>query len=262
MATATDTANITTIQTLIIDNREAALHAALTTPHTLQQLHVGDIHIGLSQDQKGPASSGLQLSSRMQGPALIMERKTFADFQSSIMDGRYREQRGRLLAAAQETGSKVAYILEGSPASLRGTMTEASILKLVSRLQFKHGIPVFRTASVAATADLVEILFSQWTEDPAAFTAETAAQRAADGIHVVKRQNTEDPTIFGTSLLCLVPGVSVRIAEAWLGALGSVGTVIKADIKALADIKIGNRRIGDAVAGRAVQIWTAAGLRV
>ncbi len=244
MATATVTA---TIQTLIIDNREAALHAALTTPHALLQLHVGDIHIGKSADG--------------QGPALIIERKTFADFQSSIMDGRYREQRGRLLAAAQESGSKVAYILEGSPASLRGTMTEASILKLVSRLQFKHGIPVFKTASVAATADLVAILFSQWTEDPAAFMSETAAQRAADGIHVVKRQNTEDPTIFGTSLLCLVPGVSVRIAEAWIAALGSVGTVIKADIKALADIKIGNRRIGDAVAGRAIQIWTAAGLR-
>lgn len=248
---------VAAIHTLIIDNRESALHAALTTPHALQQLHVGDIHIGLSQDQKGPAASGLG----MQGPALIMERKTFADFQSSIMDGRYREQRGRLLAAAQETGSKVAYILEGSPASLRGTMTEASILKLVSRLQFKHGIPVFKTASVAATADLVEILFSQWTEDPAAFVAESAAQRATDGIHVVKKNNTEDPTIFGTSLLCLVPGVSVRIAEAWLGALATAGAVIKADQKALADIKIGNRRVGDAVAGRAIAIWTAAGLR-
>ncbi len=233
--------------TLIIDNRETALHAALTTPHQLQQLHVGDIHIGLNSEQKGPA--------------LILERKTFADFQSSIMDGRYREQRGRLLAAAQELGSRVAYVLEGSPSALRGTMTEASILKLVSRLQFKHGIPVFKTASVAATADLVEILFSQWTDDPSAFVAESAAQRAADGIHVVKRQNTEDPGVFGTSLLCLVPGVSVRIAEAWLASCGSAGAVLRADQKTLADIKVGARRVGDAVAGRAIGIWTAASLR-
>lgn len=230
------------IHTLIIDNREAALIAALTTPHVVQQLHVGDIHIG-------------------KGPALILERKTYADFQSSIMDGRYREQRGRLLAAAQTTGSKVGYVLEGSPAALRGTMTEASILKLVSRLQFKHGIPVFKTASIAATADLVEILFSQWTDDPSAFVAETAAQRATDGIHVIKKNNSEDPTIFGTSLLCLVPGVSVRIAEAWLAAFGTAGTTIQADMKALADIKVGARRVGDAVAGRAITIWTASGLR-
>ncbi len=232
---------------LIIDVRESALHEEVSVPHDFKQLHVGDIHIGRQENGN---------------PVLLIERKTYADFQSSIMDGRYREQRGRLLAAAQELGSKVAYILEGSPSMLRGSMTESSIQKLVSRLFFKHGIPVFRSSSVAGTANLVEMLHSQWIEDKTAFQSEGVAQRAADGIHVVKKNNTEDSGVFGTSLLCLVPGVSVRIAEAWLAACnGSAGAVLRADQKTLADIKIGTRRVGDAVATRAINIWTASGIR-
>jgi len=235
------------MSTLIIDVRESALHTAITIPHEMKQLHVGDIHIGLSN--KGS------------GPALMLERKTWTDFQASLMDGRYREQRGRLLAAAADSGARVAYILEGSPSSLRPPFTESSIMKVVARLQFKHGIPVFRTLSVAGTADLVQMLHAQWMEERTSFETEGVAQRAADGIHVVKRNNAEDPSVFGTSLLCLVHGVSVKIAEAWLAAFGSCGAVMKADLKALADVKVGTRRVGDAVAGRAIAMWTSIGLK-
>jgi ERCC4-type nuclease len=242
---ASNVTTAATIATLIVDVREAALHTALTIPHEMKQLHVGDIHIG----------------STIKGPALMLERKTWTDFQSSIMDGRYREQRGRLLAAAAEQGGRVAYILEGSPSTLRAPFTEGSIMKVVARLQLKHGIPVFRTLSVAGTADLVQMLHAQWLEERTSFETEGIAQRAADGIHVVKRNNTEDPSIFGTSFLCLVHGVSVKIAEAWLAAFGSCGAVIGAEVKALADVKVGTRRVGDAVAGRAVAMWTSIALR-
>lgn len=226
-----------------IDNREGALIASLSIPHDVAALHVGDIWIGCKAE--GP-------------PSLTLERKTYADFQASIMDGRYREQRGRLLAF----GARVAYILEGSPAMLRPPMTASSIEKLVSRLMFIHGIPVFRTADVAGTVRLVETLAAQYAEDgDAAFAAATAAQRQADGIHVVKRGNTEDPRHFGISALCLVHGVSTRIAEAWLDAFGTLGAVVAAPEAALADVKVGARRIGNAVAKRASVAWSAAGLR-
>ena len=234
-----------------LDNREGALHGALTVPHDFVQLHVGDIWIGCSE------VDGAQVR-----PALVLERKSFADFQSSVRDGRYREQRGRLLAAGAELGARVAYILEGSPATLRPPMTAASIEKLVARLMFIHGIPVFRTESVAGTARLVETLSGQHAEDgAAAFAAATVAQRAADGIHIVKRDNAADPRHFGVSMLCLVHGVSVRIAEAWLDALGSLGAVIGASAEQLGNVKVGTRRVGDAVAQRAVAMWTVAGLR-
>lgn len=234
-----------------LDNREGALHTTLSVPHDFVQLHVGDIWIGCGAGEDGQVR-----------PALVLERKSFADFQSSVRDGRYREQRGRLLAFGAEMGARVAYVLEGSPAALRPPMTAASIEKLVARLMFIHGIPVFRTESVAGTARLVETLSGQHAEEgAAAFAAATVAQRAADGIHVVKRDNAADPRHFATSMLCLVHGVSVRIAEAWLDAFGSLGVVIGATAEQLADVKVGARRIGNVVAQRAVGMWTVAGLR-
>ncbi len=245
--------------TLTVDYREHSLHDALKVQHEMKQLHVGDIHIGLPEK-----------------PALVLERKTFADFEASIMDKRYREQRGRLLAFGTETGARISYILEGMPSTDKQRigdslfvkaapssprLSETAIMKIVSRLMYRHGIPVFRTLSVEGTAQLVEGLWSQWNEDNSVFQVETAPQRATDGIQVVKKNNSEDPLLFGSSMLCLVTGVSPRIAEAWLTTFGSAGATIRADQKSLADVKVGTRRVGDAVAARAVNLWTTAGLR-
>ncbi len=226
---------------LIIDNRETALHELVKVDHEFLQLHIGDIIIGESVEK----------------PILILERKTYADLQASIIDGRYREQRGRLLAS----GARVGYVLEGSPTMLRPPMTGASIEKIVSRLMLVHGVAVFRTPNTAGTAELITTLNGMWQEDPKCFDTETNSQRAADGIHVVKKNNTESPEVFGISMLCLVPGISVKAAEAWLATFGNVGTVIKAEEKALADVKNGSRRIGNAVASKAIKIWESAGLR-
>jgi ERCC4-type nuclease len=235
--------------TLILDNREHELHTKITVPHDFVPLHVGDVHI----------------CARVEGvvkPVLVLERKSFADFQSSVMDGRYREQRGRLLAFGAEAGARVGYILEGSAAALRPPMTASSIDKLVARLMYVHGIPVFRTTSVVDTARLVETLLGQVLEDgAAAYQGATAAQRATDGIHVVKRGNTEDPRHYAISLLCLAHGVSTRIAEAWYDAFGSVAAVIGASADQLAAVKIGARRVGPAIAARCISVWTTAGLR-
>jgi ERCC4-type nuclease len=234
--------------TLILDNREHELHTKITVPHDFVPLHVGDIHI----------------CARVEGavkPVLVLERKSFADFQSSVMDGRYREQRGRLLAFGAEQGARVGYILEGSATALRPPMTASSIDKLVARLMYVHGIPVFRTTSVVDTARLVETLLGQVLEDgAAAFQNATQAQRATDGIHVVKRGNTEDPRHYAISLLCLAHGVSTRIAEAWYDAFGSVAAVIGASADQLAAVKVGARRVGPAIAARCINIWTACGL--
>jgi ERCC4-type nuclease len=248
---------------LILDNREPALHELIKVEHQFVQLHIGDIIIGESVEK----------------PTLILERKTYADFQASIIDGRYREQRGRLLASGVRFQSeqssdfngaspnqgfgrvRVGYVLEGSPTMLRPPMTAMSIEKIVARLMLVHGVAVFRAPTTAGTAALVETLHSMWIEEPKCFDTETNSQRAADGIHVVKKNNTESPEIFGISLLCLVPGISVKAAEAWLTAFGTVGAVIKADEKTLADVKNGTRRIGNAVAARAIKIWESAGLR-
>jgi len=81
---------------------------------------------------------------------LIVERKTWNDLWSSIQDGRYREQRSRLLGC----GAAVLYIIEGSPQKLADDSVETCRRALL-RLQLAYRIPVVYTASVQATIEWV-----------------------------------------------------------------------------------------------------------
>jgi ERCC4-type nuclease len=111
---------------LYIDNRETDLISKLNdTPEmTVKQLVVGDIWLGVNADGK------------MTEGGIIIERKSVADFEASFLDGRYREQRGRILAYCQENKTQPMYILEGSWSSNTGRIQKKAIMKLINRLIF------------------------------------------------------------------------------------------------------------------------------
>ena len=208
--------------TLQIDMREHGLMKELTYTYNSAALPVGDIWIG-SYDK----------------PALVLERKTAADFSSSVTDGRYREQRGRLLAFSQEKESRIGYLVEGS---LCCKLTEETIHKLIARLQLVHGIPVFRTQSLKDTAKFTQIMHDYWVKDNNCFKALTFAQRAVDGIHIKKKDNANDSHMFAVNVICQVPGVSVKIAEGWLSEFGSLKGVMTASEEKLAAVKVAGRK--------------------
>jgi ERCC4-type nuclease len=210
------------IATLQIDMREHGLMKELTYKYNSSALPVGDIWIG-SYDK----------------PALVLERKTATDFSSSVTDGRYREQRGRLLAFSQEKESRIAYLVEGSLCCKLG---EDTIHKLIARLQLVHGIPVFRTQSLKDTAKFTQVMHDYWMKDNDCFKSLTTAQRAVDGIHIKKKENAEDSHMFAVNVICQVPGVSVKIAEGWLSEFGSLKAVLAASESALAAVKIAGRK--------------------
>lgn len=223
-----------------LDNREHELIKLIPTISKPHALHVGDIWIGLSGD--APAQGGL-----------IIERKTWADLEASVMDGRYREQRGRLLTYSQETGARIVYIIEKS--KLRN-WSQDTIRKFIIRLQLVHGITVFETVSTHDTAQFVRSLAAIWEADSTAFTAVLDAQRAADGIHVVKRDNDNNPRLFALKVLCLCPGISTNIADVILTAAdNSLETVMTMSIETISTLKIQTstgkqRAIGSKVAER------------
>lgn len=131
---------------MILDAREHALIKAI--PPSLastKQLPVADIWIGVKEDGQ-PAANGL-----------LIERKAVADLESSILDGRYREQRARLLAFAAESGAHPVYIIEGDLDRMGPSvrLAEAALLKHLTRLMLRYHIAVFQTASVQDTAKLL-----------------------------------------------------------------------------------------------------------
>lgn len=219
-----------------LDMRETGLRAALSCAPPTGALPVGDVWIGCSGEEV--AANGI-----------ILERKTVADFDASIKDGRYDEQRGRMLAYAQERGAKVAYVVEGHIE--KSSLGPVALVKKIAHAELNHGIPVFRTFSQVETARLCEALLAMWADGKFGADAGTGrAQRAADGIHIVKKANSEDPHQFALQILCQCPGLSVKAAEALLAEFGGLRQVLDAEESALAAVKVGTRKLGPAVAGR------------
>jgi len=212
----------------IIDTRERHLIPLLPS-FVSQTMAVGDIQIG----------------------TLLIERKTVKDFEASVLDGRYRDQKTRLLATCQEKSLSPLYILEGPFSSTTGRLQVPALMKLVARLQYKHGIPVIQTASLEETATLVKALADYYVEDATNFVRSTEPLRAVDNVHVVKKVNAGDPKQFMIAALAQCPGISVKVAESIHTAFPTWTLLMAAEEKGIAEIVQGNgRKVGPAIAKR------------
>jgi ERCC4-type nuclease len=217
---------------IILDNREHGL-IPLLPEATVQQLAVGDFWIVHPETNE---------------PLVIAERKTTADFEASFLDGRYREQRTRLLAFCAEKKARPLYILEGGLDGRTRRLERPALQKLIHRLMLRYNVSVWSTKDLADTAATAQMLAAQVKEDPKVFEAETLSY--TDVLHVTKKANKEDPRAFALAALQGCPGVSAKAAAAIWDAIGSWGALIAAEEKTLADIKVGDRRLGPAVAKR------------
>ena len=77
-----------------VDYREKLLISLITVPIEVVNLEMGDIQI--IKDDK---------------PLIIIERKSVSDLNSSIRDGRYHEQKHRLINNVDR--QRIVYIIEG-----------------------------------------------------------------------------------------------------------------------------------------------------
>jgi len=228
---------------LIIDIREKHLCTILTTlrvPFTTAALDVGDI---LIQNAEGE-------------PLLVVERKSHADFAASNQDGRYREQRARLMAV-RGSGVAVLYILEGvwnnevstnEVSNGYGRTTEAQLKRLTTRLMLRYGIPVLCVNNITETANWIKTFLSQLNDDPTVFLPDssTAATDAMTGftaaLSTVKKGNK---TSAGTALTMLsaIPGLGAKRASGLL-ALKSIAELVALSATELAELTAGGKRLG------------------
>ena len=218
---------------IVLDNREHSLISLLPTA-TVQQLPVGDVWIKVGEQTK-----------------LVVERKTTADFEASFLDGRYREQRTRLLAFCAEQKAKALYILEGGLDGRRRSLDRPALQKLIHRLLLRYGVAVYFTKSTEDTAATLTLLAQQLTEDAAVFEGEQLSY--TDVQHVTKKANKDDPKAFACAALQGCPGVSAKSAAAVWEVAQTWQRLLEMTEKELAEIKVGERRLGPAVAKR---LWT------
>jgi ERCC4-type nuclease len=228
----------------ILDTRESDLIKILDGAE-VKQLPVADVWIGVDSETKTSLSEGI-----------IAERKSIADLEASILDGRYREQRGRILSYCQENNTRPLYILEGSLASGSGRLEKSALIKFINRLVLHYQIAVIRTSSVQETAEVIKALDQQWNEtDPQkSIKKKTDSVKVTDGLHIQKKVNASDHKQFAISCLAQCPGVSVKIAEALIDIFGSLKGVIEAPVKDIEVVKVGTRKVGPVVSKRLSEI--------
>lgn len=226
----------------VCDTRERDLIPFLPNV-PVRTIPVGDIWIGLSGENVLPGG-------------LIIERKAIADLEASIKDGRYREQRLRLLTHCQETGARPLYIIEGQiDRPNAGHFSGNTLRKFLHRLQIRYGVPVIQTDSLEATANICHVLLDQWQSDRAVFLKEDGAKKDyAASVTINKRGNKEDPRVFASMILQQCPGISAAIAKAILAkglTLTGVWALTEKEIAVIAVTE--KRKVGPALAKR---LWT------
>jgi ERCC4-type nuclease len=136
---------------------------------------------------------------------LIIERKTTSDLMSSIIDGRFRDQKNRL----GMTGLPVCFIIE-KDTNLRNDTAKKKIMYRGSiiNLIFKHKFNVIYSDSIEETSQILKTMFNKIKKgDILLDGSETCIKE-----NFVSKSKAVSDNIF-VSQLCLIRGVSPAIAE-------------------------------------------------
>ena len=200
-----------------IDMREGALIEELSdavdkdTQINVRQLDMGDILL------RAPGAG-----------EWVFERKTLADLAASIKDGRYREQKARLLAHYHP--SRITYILEGAPnvstwcardASTStvgvGRISTSTFQGFVFNTMYRDGIHIMFTHDVEDTASLLIAFATKVAKTPDAF------HNSASGVPACTQENAMmvksrpganvTPELCWRLMLSQIPGVSSKLSK-------------------------------------------------
>jgi ERCC4-type nuclease len=171
----------------------------------------------------------------------VIERKTARDLASSIVDGRYTEQKGRMLGVGREV-DRAFYLVEGQLHHQEG-MQPATLRAALSSTHILHGIHVLHTDCLEQTITLLRKMHTRLQHSFATFlhaarsnTAETKQTYIHTHLHTLPlppsriipftdyqdkcRKSTRSAggalTIKGLFIqqLCALPGISAAKAEA------------------------------------------------
>ena len=138
-------------------------------------------------------------------PFIIIERKTLDDLSSSIIDGRYKEQKQKMLSLVNR--SNIYYIIEGS---IKYTDSKKNIIGSVINTMIRDDIKIFFTKDITDTYHLLLNIISRITKEPEKYLNVEPAE-----IPVKKQSNSNsNPNPTYKNMLCQIPGISNKAADA------------------------------------------------
>lgn len=174
---------------IVIDNREHKL-IKYFEDSIVKQLDIGDIHLYNADNNEC---------------ICIIERKTLDDFSSSIIDGRYREQKQRLLSS----NKKIIYIIEGDSKNNFG-VKYSTLQSAMLNMQLRDNIIIIRTKNIEETSNYIILLKTKTKYFNDNETTKTIEYNS--NINVKKKNNLTYEQVFINQLSC-IPGISSKISK-------------------------------------------------
>lgn len=181
--------------------------------YQVSQLDIGDIHLSKGDDT-----------------IYIIERKSICDMLSSIKDGRYKEQKVRLLSClANQKAHHIFYILEGNIEKLSNVQKKLIYGSWIS-CQFRDNINIIRTNSVNETCEFITRLIDRINSNCSDFikndNVKTIDINYLKTIKTKKKHNIT-PNIAQILMLATIPNVSSSISTKIIEEYGSLHNIYK-----------------------------------
>jgi ERCC4-type nuclease len=191
---------------ILVDNRETKLFSILTERDLdiykdnisieKQQLDLGDIHIIFNDI------------------TYIYERKTVNDLLSSINDGRYKEQKNRLLANSTNNN----YIIEGDTiTSSKNFKNQKKLTSVYLNSIYRDNFNIFFTSNIDDTATFILILVSKIIEKPENYLNLNPNNSNKDYIDICRIKSQKNKNIDKDTCYLLqlsqIPGISKELAK-------------------------------------------------
>lgn len=225
---------------LYIDTREKKLLPYIQSEYIEKQLDLGDIFID-SPSYK-----------------LMIERKTISDFNASLRDGRYRNQKLRLLEWRDTdiTIKRVIYILETN-----GEIKDGAYWGAVVNASLRDNITVIQTDNTKKTAEIIDDIKKKVDDNKFENLKITRSEIYLEGCNN-KKGDYSNPETFYLGVLTLIPGISknmsaeivqrfptlILLIDEIKKNMENTELKIKKRLQFLSDIKINERRLGDKIA--------------
>jgi len=192
---------------IIIDNRESALYNEIIErdmdiykdhiTFSKENLDLGDIHI------------------KYNDIFYVFERKTVPDLLSSIQDGRYKEQKARLLSNVAL--NSITYIIEGDNITSTQSYNKNKTVLLGSYLHtlFRDNIRILFTKNISDTNTLILTIATKIIDNPSKFVANTNIEtNYTDNIKLKKKKiDNIDPKTCYIMQLSQIPHISNIVAK-------------------------------------------------
>lgn len=194
-----------------IDNREQAFADFMTKDgygFDLEPLQVGDIQF---------------VDKATKIPFIIIERKTYADLEASIKDGRYKEQKERMIKAYPYKVRKII-LLEGAPSTFK--MGQKTLNSVIVNSIIRDNISIYCVKDFGELCEFLESIIINLAKYGEQLIKEVCTINSENNIatfhneleaytHSVKTGKKENltPKICFRNMLCQINGISNSVAD-------------------------------------------------